>query len=127
MRSASGTNTAGETGAPPFRGRRSSASNPASPPSVPRWIGWKCRSNAVIGDGLAEHALELPPRLQLRIHLRPEKALAARSLGLGMEEGDVGALHQRLGILAMGGRERGADAGGAFDVAVLQMERLAQC
>ena len=82
---------------------------------------------AVIGDGLAQHALELPPRLQLGVHLRPEKALAARSLGLGMEEGDVGALHQGLGVLAMGGRERGADAGGAFDVAVLQMERLAQC
>ena len=56
-----------------------------------------------------------PARLHAGIHLRLEEAERALALGLGAIERHVGVLQQPVGIVAVAGRQRDADAGADRD------------
>ena len=51
------------------------------------------------------------PRLHAGVHLRLEEAIDAAAVGLGAVERHVGVLQELVGVGAVGGRERDADAG----------------
>ena len=69
--------------------------------------------------------IDLKPaaRLHARIHLRLEEAEGAAAVGLGAIERHVGVLEQPVGVVAVAGRERDADAGADRDLVAVEVVR----
>ena len=62
-------------------------------------------------SAVAQIDLELAARLHARVHLGLEEAERALAVGLGAVERHIGVLEQLVGVLAVAGRQRDADAG----------------
>ena len=64
--------------------------------------------------------------MERRVHLGGEERVAVLAGGLHVVHRDVGVLEQRVGILAVGGIERYADAGGGADLVAGDIQRPPQ-
>ena len=78
-----------------------------------------------VGDGLAQIELERPAQLQPLVHLALEEAVGAAAVALGKIERHVGVLQQQVGVDAVAGRDRDADARADGNVAAIDVVRPA--
>src|SRR5690606_27904094 len=69
-----------------------------------------------VDHGVAQVEFELTPLLHARVHFGLEEAIEAAALGLGAIEGEIGVLHERVGIGTVRRGKRNADAGADDDL-----------
>ena len=77
----------------------------------------------IAGKSAAKIAFKSAPRLHADIHLTLEKPIGSAAFALGAIESKVGVLHQLVGIAAIHGRNRDADARSHRHLVLPEVER----
>ncbi len=88
-------------------------------------LGLEVQGQAVLGDRVAQLADQLQALAGVQVALARVE-LGARAARLGLVHRDVGALEQRLGVVAVLREQRDADAGGDLQLDPLDGEALRQ-
>ena len=78
-----------------------------------------------VDDGLAKLEFEFAARLDTGVHGDFEEAVAAAAIGLGAIEGEIRILHDDVRRVAVGGRQRDADADADDDLSTVEIVRRA--
>ena len=79
----------------------------------------------VVLDGVAQIDLDAAAALRARVHFRFKEAERPEPFALGARQRHVGILEQLLGVVAVAGRNRDADAGAADNAVSVEQIRLA--
>ena len=114
--SASGMNSPGGTRPRSGSRQRSSASKPRERVALQVHERLVVQLEFLLDERTAQTDLEAAARLHGRVHRRLEEAEGLAPVALGAVEREVGVLEQAVGIVAVVGRQRDADARGDIDL-----------